>query len=85
MKVSELLEVLTSADPEAEVILQKDAEGNSYSPLMGADHEAVYIPVTTWSGEVFSLKWGADDACMSEEEWELVKARPKCLVLFPIN
>ena len=37
-----------------EVVLQKDSEGNGYSPLAGADPEAVYIPDSTWSGDVYS-------------------------------
>ncbi len=30
MKVKELIEELQSMDPEAEVIMQKDSEGNGY-------------------------------------------------------
>lgn len=48
MKVKELLELLVGIDLEAELILQKDSEGNGYSPLSGADPEAVYVPTCTW-------------------------------------
>lgn len=85
MKVKELLSALAEADPEAEVILQKDAEGNGYSPLRGADLEAVYIAENTWSGDVYSLNWSANDAGTSEEEWAAITAKPRCVVLHPVN
>lgn len=85
MKVKDLINALSSIDPDVEVILQKDAEGNGYSPLRGADSEAVYIADSTWSGEVFSTDWSADDACMNEEEWNEIKAKSRCVVLYPVN
>ena len=85
MKVKELLEALAGVDPEAEVILQKDAEGNGYSPLRGADPEAVYLPTCTWAGDVYSMAWSADDACKSEDEWNAIKALTRCVVLHPVN
>jgi hypothetical protein len=37
MKVKELVELLQTFDPNAEVILQRDPEGNSHSPLHGSE------------------------------------------------
>ena len=85
MKVKDLLAALAEADPEADVILQKDAEGNGYSPLAGADLEAVYVPDSTWSGDVYSLNWTADDACKTAEEWPAITAKARCVVLHPVN
>lgn len=85
MKVKELIEQLNSMDPEAEIILQKDGEGSGYSPLSGADHNAVYIPGCTWAGDVYSTEWTADVAGKTDGEWEVIKAMPKCVVLFPVN
>lgn len=85
MKVRELLAALSEADPDAEVIMQKDAEGNGYSPLAVVDLEAVYVPDTTWSGEVLSLSWTAYDADMEQSEWDEMRARPRCVVLAPVN
>jgi hypothetical protein len=85
MKVKELLAALAEADPEADVILQKDAEGNGYSPLAGADLNAVYMPDSTWSGDVYSMEWTADDACMTAAEWAEMQAKPRCVVLHPVN
>ena len=85
MKVKELIEELQKMDPESELICQKDSEGNGYSPLAGADPNAVYIAESTWSGDVYDTTWSAEDACMDEEEWEKLIAGPKCVVLYPIN
>ena len=52
MKVKDLIEKLEQVDPEREVILQKDAEGNGYSPLYGF-WEGTYIAKTTWWGEAW--------------------------------
>lgn len=85
MTVKELKEILEALPDAMEVILQKDAEGNGYSPLEGGNTDSIYIPETTWSGEVWDTKWSADDACMSEEEWGELKSEPRALILYPIN
>ena len=85
MTVKELKEEIKNLPDDMEVVLQKDAEGNGYSPLSGADPDAVYIPETTWSGDVYSMGWSADDACMEEEEWAELKTMPRALVLHPVN
>ena len=68
-----------------EVILQKDSEGNGYSPLAGTDCEAIYIPENTYSGDVYSTEWSAEDADMDEDQWDELKSKPKALILYPIN
>jgi hypothetical protein len=85
MTVKELKEAIANLPDEMEVVLQKDSEGNGYSPLAGADLDAVYIPDSTWSGNVYSMEWTADDACMSDKEWEDIKSKPRTLILYPVN
>jgi hypothetical protein len=85
MKVKELIELLASFDPSAEVILQKDAEGNGYSPLSGAAHDAVYVADSTWSGLAYSTTWTATDACMTEDEWRKLMEKERCVILYPVN
>ena len=41
MNVKNLKEAIANLPDEMEVILQKDSEGNGYSPLSGADADAV--------------------------------------------
>lgn len=43
MKVKELIELLKKVNPEHEVIMASDSEGNNFSPLWGWG-EAMYIP-----------------------------------------
>lgn len=86
MKVKLLIEELKTMNPESEVIIQKDSEGNGFSPLKGTDHEAVYVADSTWSGEVYDINWTAEDADMNEDEWEdILSQQPRCVVLYPVN
>lgn len=76
MKVRELIAELQGMDPEWDVILQKDSEGNGYSPLSGVDGNSVYEAESTWSGNVYS----AEDVAEGYGE-----GCPKCCVLYPVN
>jgi hypothetical protein len=59
MKVKELIEQLQDVDPESEVIMAKDSEGNHYTPLSGF-WEGAYVPETTYYGEVFYASMEGD-------------------------
>jgi hypothetical protein len=85
MNVRDLIIELSALDPDAQVILQKDAEGNGYSPLACADGAAVYVPETTWSGNVYATTWSAEDADMDEDDWKEMLKRSRCVVLAPVN
>jgi len=84
--VAEFIEELKKMPQDSILVMQKDSEGNGYSPLAGADDKAVYQEETTWSGYVYDTEWSADDAGMDEEEWEeFKKENPPCVVLYPVN
>lgn len=86
MIVKELIALLQTMPEDSIVILQKDSEGNGYSPLSDVDADAIYNAETTWYGEVYSTKWTARDAGMDEEEWKKYKREtPACVVLAPVN
>jgi hypothetical protein len=85
MTVKELKEAITLLPDDMIVIIQKDSEGNDYSPLSDADADCVYIAETTWYGEVYPTSWSAEDADMEDEEWEEIKLKPRVLVLAPVN
>ena len=85
MTVADLKDALNLLPDDMQVILQKDAEGNGYSPLSVADINSFYVPESDYAGEVFNADWTADDHGMEEGEWEKVKARGKCLTLYPVN
>ncbi len=68
-----LIEMLDAVDDDCIVILQKDAEGNGYSPLAGVDADCVYEAETTWRCEAYPA-----------DEETPANAVP-CVVLYPVN
>lgn len=54
MNVKELMEMLQQADEEMTVVLQRDSEGNGYSPLEYT-WDGIYVPETRWIGEIVDL------------------------------
>jgi hypothetical protein len=53
MLVKDLIEILKDANPEAKVIVSKDAEGNNYSPLEGVE-KGHYISEAAHFGDFHS-------------------------------
>ena len=86
MKVAELKLQLQFLPDDMEVILQKDGEGNDYSPCAGADSESIYVPETDWYGKAYHLSWNSTDVCMTSTEWrQLKKDNKRSLILYPVN
>ncbi len=81
MTVKELKFLIEDLPDEMEIIMQKDAEGNGYSPLSKLDTDSVYIPENTWSGEVINVKELLEDT----KEFEGVLVKSPCLLLIPVN
>lgn len=75
MRVAKLIEILNTYDPNAIVVMSKDAEGNGYSPFCSDDY-GVYISETTWSGDFIP------DEDVEEEQW---KQGRRAVCLFPVN
>jgi len=73
MTVQELFEALAQLPPDSQVILQKDAEGNGFSPLVGAEVSR-YEAETTWSGQAL---------CSEDDNYE--ERGVPCVVLWPVN
>lgn len=74
MKVQELIQDLLLADPEAEVLLASDAEGNSIKPLFGGDPYSQGY----WDGE--ESIYDEEDAVLDADIAEL----PSVIVLWPV-
>jgi hypothetical protein len=85
MNVKELKAVLENLPDTMEIILQKDAEGNGYSPLSGGDANAVYVATTGYSGTVYDTEWTAEDCGMGEEMHTWLMGKERVLVLYPMN
>lgn len=78
MKVYEFIEYLKKVNPNADVIMAKDAEGNSFSPFSGDHSEGLYVPKNTWSGNYYSYEDAENDEEAQEEGVDAV-------VLWPTN
>jgi len=88
--VGELLDYLATQPRDRKVILQKDAEGNGYSPLADAD-ESMYVAECEWDGDVYMTPedlaeamtppnlqgWTEDDGAPDDAE--------RVIVLGPVN
>jgi hypothetical protein len=78
--IKQLIEDLSTLDPNAVIVMSSDSEGNSYSPFAGY-YEALYLPRNTWSGEIYTKE---DTEYCKEEGISLKKAK-KCIVITPTN
>lgn len=83
MTVSELIEKLAGFDGSRLVVMSKDAEGNSYSPLSDFSTGA-YAAESTWSGEV-GLEALTDESRADGYSEEDVVDGVSALVLWPVN
>lgn len=84
MTVKELIEILRTIDGDRIVILQKDSGGNGHSPLRGADDNAVYDAMSTYSGEVKFQTLTPHLLKQGYSEEDTGDGTP-CVVLYPVN
>lgn len=88
LTIKELKAQLADLPDDMLVILQKDAEGNGYSPLEDVDgYNNVYVPDSTWSGdchlkvltaELKAAGYGPDDVYDGNDAQD-------CVILCPVN
>jgi len=83
MKVQELIDKLKCLPKDAEVFLQKDAEGNHASPLEEISGDCVFLESEGADGEVYDTTWSADGADMEKQEWDECLKLPRCVTLWP--
>lgn len=74
MTVKDLIEQLQDLPQTHEVVMSKDAEGNSHSPVAELA-EGVYVADSTWSGDYYSTQDAAD---------EEINGKP-VICLWPVN
>lgn len=84
--VGELRDALAGLPADMPIILEKDAEGNGYSPLSSVVTNARYEPESTWSGERRASEedWNADDYHGDTYE-EYAEGSFLVVVLGPVN
>lgn len=84
--VRELIKELESIEnKERIVIMQRDAEGNGYSPLYSIDDTSAYKATTTWFGEVGFEKLTEELKKAGYNEEDIMTDGQPCLVLCPVN
>ena len=83
MKVKDLVAKLLKEDQEAILIVQKDSEGNGYSPLAGID-TGMYQQEDTWYGE-FGYGALTDELIAQGYTEEDIIDGEAAVVLYPIN
>jgi hypothetical protein len=88
MNVGELRAALADLPADMLVILQKDSEGNGYSPLSDAE-DGLYEAESTWSGEVYPTPAELAKLIAHGNGWTEDDAAPDtaiaCIVLAPVN
>lgn len=86
MTVKELRKLLDEYPDDYVVILQKDTEGNGHSPLEGSWH-GVYVPDSTWSGNVHLAELTEEDRGQGYTEDDLYDGDDGqfALILYPVN
>lgn len=86
MTVGELIELLQKEDPEREVIISMDSEGNEFSPLSDYSPE-LYVPDSTWSGEIYLEELTEEDIENGYTEDDVYDGTDgvKAIVLWPIR
>ena len=73
MKVKDLIKQLKTMDAEHIVVMAKDGEGNSFSPVAEACGPYIYLAESTWSGEIINIEDNEDDH------------KPNAVVIWPTN
>lgn len=89
MNVGELKALIKDMPDEWSVILQRDAEGNGYSPADGGE-EGLYLADTDWSGTAYNThdkvtQMIAEHPCYWSDEDRAPEDAVPALVLWPVN
>jgi hypothetical protein len=82
--VGELIEKLKQEDPKRIVVMAKDSEGNSYSPL-ASFWAGAYCAENTWSGEVGFEKLTPEDEKDGFTEDDVLEGGRPAIILSPTN
>lgn len=82
MKVKDLIKELKKVDPERLVIMARDGEGNSYTPLAGF-WEGKYRPESTYSGEVGMERLTELDKKHGYTQEDVMRGGKKAIILKP--
>lgn len=82
MLVKDVIEMLQKCEPNALVVLAKDGEGNSFSPL-DATQVGWYVAESEWDGSFYTEE--EMDAEIDSDEEDVDLNEIPAVVLWPIN
>ncbi len=86
MTVTELIAELQAVDDgNRQVILSRDAEGNSYSPLYRKLTIGAYCPVSPYGGEIGLEELTDEDREMGYGEEDIIRDGQPAIILYPTN
>lgn len=82
MKVKELIEILEDCNPEDEVILSSDEEGNSFHPLGGVQYGSIE-ELNYYIERVYECELTEELEAAGVSQEDILEDGIRCLVLFP--
>lgn len=80
----ELMDYLATQPRDRKIVMSKDAEGNSYSPLADAD-EAMYVADSTWSGDIYITPEELAEKANPADWTEAPEDAERVVVFGPVN
>lgn len=83
MKAKELIKILEK-DPEREIIMSSDGEGNNYSPLYDCG-KASYRQETSWSGGIGIEELTEELIKKGYRKEDVIEDGIRAWILYPIN
>lgn len=82
MRTHELAKQLLD-NPDVELLLQTDSEGNGYNKLCGCDFE-ITAELVDYEYKIKDISWDAEESDMTESEWTKYKKNHSgYAILFP--
>jgi hypothetical protein len=88
--VRRLIEILSEHDQDAIVVMSKDAEGNSFSPIDRGEYgvsDVWYVPESTYAGEIYDIEDPEDDDSDDCDDYDApdLSGALRAVVMWPTN
>jgi len=83
MKVKDLIQQLSTLNPEREIVIQLDSDGNGYSPCSDI-WVGLYQPITKQYGEASLEELTAEDREFGYMEEDILSEGTKAVFLCPL-
>ena len=81
MKVKDLIHILQHLKPDAEIVMQRNADDMDYTRVFHVDPDIILLD----SGRVVSTEWTHVQAGMSADEWQDILKKPRAAIIYSLN